>query len=185
MPERRLPDESSIVRRAVHGDKLAFGELYDHYAPKLYRFCAAHTDDRMDAEDLTEEVFIKLWKALPGYRQRGVPFGGYIFRIARNALTDHYRGSNHRANELPIDETHLPDADADPAQTVGLILERQEFREVMAKLRPDYHLVLSLRFISGLSPDEIALVMGRSSGAVRVLQHRALAALRKLLPDQE
>jgi RNA polymerase sigma-70 factor (ECF subfamily) len=185
MPGRRLPDESSLVRRAVRGDKGAFGEIYEFYAPRLYRFFAAHTADRMDAEDLTEDVFIKLWKALPGYRQRGVPFGGYIFRIARNALTDHYRNSNHRANTLPIDGARHPAEDADPALSVDLDLERQEFRQIMQALRPDYHLVLSLRFISGLSPDETAVVMGRSPGAVRVLQHRALAALREILSDQE
>ena len=162
MPEWRLPDESSLVRRAVRGDKQAFGNLYEFYAPRLYRFFAAHTDDRLDAEDLTEDVFIKLWKALSGYRERGVPFGGYVFRIARNALTDHYRNSNHRANSLPIDEARFPDDGADPAHSVGLSLERQEFREIMGQLRPDYHLVLSLRFISGLTPDETAVVMGRS-----------------------
>lgn len=185
MPDRQLQDELPLLRQAQKGDKLAFGELYEFYAPLVYRFFASHTDDNLDAEDLTEDVFIKLWKALPGYRERGVPFAGYLFRIARNTLTDHYRNSNHRNNTLPIEESRIQDPHADPAHIVAQGQERQNLREVMAQLRPDYQLVLSTRFISGLSPDEIAIVMGRSPGAVRVLQHRALSALRKLLSAQE
>ena len=185
MPGWQHPEETDLVRGAQAGDVEAFGKLYDHYAPSLFRFLAAHTDDTLDAEDLTEEVFIKVWKALPGYRQRGLPFTAYLFRIARNALTDHYRRSRRRGDPLPIDEALLRDEGADPAQLVVAAQERRQIRQLLAGLREDYRTVLTLRFFSGLSSQEVAQVMGRSPGAVRVLQHRALLELEKLLSAQE
>jgi RNA polymerase sigma-70 factor (ECF subfamily) len=185
MPGRQPPDIALLVHQARQGDKQAFGELYELYAPRVYRFFAAHLDNNQDAEDLTGEVFIKVWRALPGYRERGVPFGGYLFRIARNALIDQYRRSGRKSNPLPIDETRLPDPDANPAQLLGASLERRQIRQKLAQLKEDYRTVLTLRFLSDLSPDEVAVAMSRSPGAVRVLQHRALAALRKLLSEQD
>lgn len=185
MPVRQHPDEDWLVRRARQGDEQAFGQLFDHYAPLIYRFFAAHTDDTLDAEDLTEEVFLKVWKALPGYRQRGLPFTGFLFRVARNALTDHYRRSRRQQAPLPLEETQVPDPGADPAQALAASLERRRIRQVLAQLRGDYRTVLTLRFFSGLSTEQVAALMGKSPGAVRVLQHRALSALRKLLAAEE
>jgi RNA polymerase sigma-70 factor (ECF subfamily) len=185
MPDRQHPDEVNLLRQARQGDLQAFGELYQHYAPLVYRFFAAHLADALDAEDLTEEVFLKVWKALPGYRQQGAPFAGYLFRVARNALTDHYRRSRRNSHPLLLDEALVQDPEGDPAQILSAGLERRQLQLVLAQLSADYRTVLVLRFLSGLTPEQVAAAMGRSPGAVRVLQHRALAALRKLLPEQE
>lgn len=184
MPERQHPDAALLIHKARQGDTQAFGELYELYAPRVYRFFAAHLDNNQDAEDLTGEVFIKVWKALPGYRERGVPFGGYLFRIARNALIDQYRRFGRKDAPLPIDETRLQDPAGNPASLISASQEHQRIRQLLAQLRDDYRTVLTLRFLSDLSPDEVAVAMGRSPGAVRVLQHRALGALRKMLSDQ-
>lgn len=185
MPERQEVDETSLLQQAQQGDAEAFGQIYEMYSPLVFRFLFAHLDNRLDAEDLTEEVFLRAWQALPGYRMRGVPFKGFLFRVARNALYDHYRRSRKRANDPGLDQELVDDLQPDPAVSVSLHQERRELRQTLTGLREDYRAVLVLRFLVGLSPDETAEAMDRSAGAVRVLQHRALAAARKLLQKPE
>lgn len=185
MSERQQVDETLLLQQAQKGDAEAFGQIYELYSPLVFRFLFAHLDDQLDAEDLTEEVFLRAWQSLPGYRMRGVPFTGFLFRVARNALYDHYRRSRKRANDPGLDQELIDDLQPDPAVSVPLHLERRELRQTLGQLREDYRTVLVLRFLVGLSPDETAQAMSRSSGAIRVLQHRALAAVRKLLLKQE
>lgn len=185
MPERGQVDETALLQQAQKGDTDAFGRLYELYSPPVFRFLFAHLDSPLDAEDLTEEVFLRAWQALPGYRMRGIPFTGFLFRVARNALYDHYRRTRKRADDPGLDHDLVDDLQPDPAQSLPAHLERRELRRVLAKLREDYRTVLVLRFLVGLSPEETAQAMERSAGAVRVLQHRALGAVRKLLEEQE
>jgi RNA polymerase sigma-70 factor (ECF subfamily) len=175
----RLDKDKELIRKAQHGDSFAFGELYEYHAPVIFRYLFAHLDSRMDAEDLTGEVFLKAWQSLPKYDERGVPFLAFLFRIARNVLVDHYRQSNRQTSKTPEElDGYKQDAFAEPIDLVGSQMEHQHILRVLSKLRPDYRMVLTLRFISELTPHETALVMERSVGAVRVLQYRALAALR-------
>lgn len=183
MPEWDKATEKMLVRTARKGDKEAYGRLYDHYAPLVFRFLFAHLDDRQDAEDLAVEVFMRVWRALSGYRERGAPFGAFIFRVARNALIDHYRRGNN--SDLPLEEHHADGGQSDPAEALPARLERDKVRQALSGLRGEQRVVLELRFLAELSTEEIGLVMGKSSGAVRVMQHRALAALRKRLEELE
>jgi RNA polymerase sigma-70 factor, ECF subfamily len=176
--------EHELIQKARSGDTDAFGRLYEANAPAVFRFLYAHLDDRLDAEDLTEETFLRVWQALPGYREQGAPFGGFLFRVARNVLYDHYRQTRRRPSSA-MDRDFVDDQQPDPAVVVPEHLERREMHRVMGALREDQRLVLSLRFLAGLSPEETAQAMGRSAGSIRVLQHRALAALRKLLVRPE
>jgi RNA polymerase sigma-70 factor (ECF subfamily) len=185
MPERQQVDEAGLLEQAIQGDTEAFGQIYEAYAPLVFRFLFAHLDNRLDAEDLTEEVFLRTWQSLPNYRMRGVPFTGFLFRVARNALYDHYRRTRNRNADPGLDQELVDDLQPDPALSVPLHLERRELRQTLVKLREDYRTVLVLRFLVGLSPDETAQAMNRSPGAIRVLQHRALSAARKLLLKQE
>lgn len=184
MPEGREIDESGLIKEAQDGDAEAFGQLYEHYAPRVFRYLFANLDDRLDAEDLTEEVFLKVWGALPGYRQRGIPFGGFVFRVARNTLIDHYRRSHRRGPRLSLSEEQVDQGQPDPAERMTTKLERAQVRRLLSGLNDDQRTVLSLRFLAGLTPDETARAMGKSPGAVRVLQHRALNAVRKLLTEE-
>lgn len=173
--------EAQLLIAAQDGDAEAFGQLYELYAPVIFRFLYAHLSERLDAEDLTEEVFLRVWRSLAQYQDQGLPFGAYLFRVARNALIDHYRRVRRTEPNLPLEEDILSDGHADPADAALAGMESKEIRKMLEELREDYRTVLVLRFISDLSPDETAEAMGKSSGAVRVLQHRALAALRKLM----
>jgi len=174
-------DDIQLLRDAQNGDREAFGELYERYAPRVFRYLYAHLDNRLDAEDLTEEIFLRVWKTLGSYQQQGVPFLAFLFRVARNALIDHYRRSAKSEQEASIEDLHLRDHEPGPVDAVANTLEHQQLRQVMQQLREDYRTVLALRFLSELSPEETARAMGRSAGAVRVLQHRALAALRSMM----
>jgi len=174
-------DTTQLLNKAQRGDPQAYGELYEWYAPRVFRYLFAHLDNRQDAEDLTEEVFLRVWRSITSYREQGVPYQAYLFKIARNALIDHYRKNASTKQEVSIEDISLRDREPGPGEAVTTMLEHEGLRHMMGKLREDYRTVLVLRFLSELSPEETAQVMGRSAGAVRVLQHRALAALRDLM----
>ena len=176
-------DDAPIVKQAKSGDADAFGQLYDHYAPTIFRFVYAQLPDRMDAEDLTAEVFMNAWRSLNTYQERGFAFSAFLFRIARNLVADFYRKNKRKEivdseflGRLPQDGESLPKAFATRQ-------EHQELYQKLSKLNDNYRTVLTLRFLNELSPKETAEVMKRSEGSVRVLQHRALSALKKLVND--
>jgi RNA polymerase sigma-70 factor (ECF subfamily) len=175
-----LDKDEQLIKKAQRGDPNAFGDLYENHAPAIFRYLYIHLDSQMDAEDLTGEVFLKAWQSLPKYTQRGVPFRAFLFRIARNALVDHYRQHNRLEPKDPEDmDGYSAQGISEPIEVVSSRIEHQNILQVIRKLRNDYQSVLTLRFISELSPEETAQVMDRSVGAIRVLQHRALAALRQ------
>ena len=176
-----LASDRQFIKQAQEGDSAAFGMLYERHSPAIFRYLYAHLSNRLDAEDLTEEVFLRVWRSLPRYREHGVPFIGLLFRVARNALIDFYRRSGHAAQDVNLEFVQAPDGRYDPGEVVVGALERQELQHMLGKLNEDYQTVLLLRFISELSPEETARAMGRTIGAVRVLQHRALTALRSMI----
>ena len=176
----RLDKDDELIQKAQRGDPHAFGELYDMHAPVIFRYLFAHLDSRMDAEDLTGEVFLKAWQSLPKYIERGVPFLAFLFRIAHNVLVDHYRQNNRLESKSPDEmDGYRVEGNSEAVDVIGNQMEHQQILRVLSRLRPDYQSVLTLRFISELSPEETSQVMKRSVGAIRVLQHRALAALRE------
>ncbi len=181
MPNWQELGDGPLLEYARAGDADAFAEVYERYAPRVFRFIFAHVNNRLDAEDLTEDVFLRVWRSLPGYRDKGVPFLAYVFRIARNRVIDHHRQSLRAADQVPLEEVILPASEPTPGEVVLANSYHEEVRQVLDLLREDYRMVLVLRFLTDLSPEETAQVMERTPGAVRVLQHRALAALRVLM----
>jgi len=181
MPDWQEFEDRQLIHAAQGGEAEAFGELYERYAERVFRYLFAHLSNRMDVEDLTEEVFLRVWRSLPRYKERGVPFLAFLYRIAHNVLVDHYRRAERATPQVALNDLPIRDQAPGPGEMVMMEIDHQELRAMLGRLRADYRKVLALRFLSGLTPDETAEVMGRSAGAVRVLQHRALAALRKLM----
>ena len=177
MPGRQNDDEQ-LIKQVKNGDAEAFGVLYEQYADVVFRYVYSHLDNRSDAEDLTEEIFLRAWRALPKYDERGLPFTAFLFRVARNSLIDFYR--QHKTVQS-IDDIEIQSHEVGPEETVESKIENNHLKKTISGLREDYRNVLIFRFLSGLSPEETAQVMQRSVGAVRVLQHRALSALKDLL----
>ena len=178
-PDQRMDLE--LVRKAKDGEVEAFGQLYEHHVQSVFRFVYSHIDNHSDAEDLTEEVFLRVWRAIPKYQEQGVPFIAFLIRIARNVIIDFYRSSRRENLNLPLDDIQIAGSKSGLDENVIQGQTTSEIRNLLANLKDEYRMVLVLRFINELSPDEIADVMGKSSGAVRVIQFRALAALRKLM----
>jgi RNA polymerase sigma-70 factor, ECF subfamily len=178
-PDQRLDLE--LVRKAQDGEVEAFGQLYERHVRSVFRFVYSHIDNHSDAEDLTEEVFLRVWRAIPKYQEQGVPFIAFLIRIARNVIIDFYRSSRRENLNLPLDDIQIAGSKSGLDENVIQSQITSEIRTLLANLKDEYRMVLILRFINELSPDEIAEVMGKSSGAVRVIQFRALAALRKLM----
>jgi RNA polymerase sigma-70 factor (ECF subfamily) len=148
----------------------------------IYRYLYYRVGDTQEAEDLTETVFLKVWEHLPRFQPARVPFRAWLYRVASNLLVDHYR------TRKPVDglaESGLIDPAPGPEQ-VGEVNERnRQLFAALRRLKPEHQEVLTLRFIADLSHAETARVMKRSEGAVRVLQHRALRALRQILSPEE
>jgi RNA polymerase sigma-70 factor (ECF subfamily) len=168
-----------LVEEARSGDSWAFGRLFDHFYEPIYRYIASRVQRPADAEDLTQLVFVKALEALPRYEARGIPFGGWLFRLARNAVIDFVR-TRHDHSEL---ETIVERAggDAGPDQ---IALTREDIDTVsaaLASLTDEQREAIALRFFAGLSAREAAVAMGKQEGTVRGLQFRAIAALRRQL----
>ena len=172
------PSESLLVARARQGDKEAFGDLYELYLTEVYRYVFYRVNNRLDAEDLTEQVFLKAWKNLSEFRGK-TSFRSWIYRIAYGTVIDHYRT---RKPVVVLDENNSPEVE-DPLPEEQII--NQEKADLMAsvirQLAPLQQHVLILRFINGFSTEETAEIVDRSAGAVRVIQHRALKTMQALL----
>ncbi len=184
MPEWQDQEIIQLIESAKNGDADSFGLIYEEYADIVFRFIYSQLSHYQDAEDLTEEVFLRIWRSLETYEHKGVPFIAYIFKIARNAIIDHYRQAARSRNQIPFEEELVGHTKYEPEQQATLNNTQREIRARLKELREDYRNVLILRFFSGLTTNETAQALGKSPGAVRVLQHRALAALRKSISGQ-
>jgi RNA polymerase sigma-70 factor (ECF subfamily) len=172
-------DDATLVKQAKSGDARAFGILYERYAANIYRFICAQLPDKIEAEDLTAEVFLKAWGGLSRYRERGFPFSAFLFKIARNALIDYRRKMMKvKIHSQELTESH-PDENLKISDAFVKHQAHQHLWRLLGEMRENYRSVLVLRFINGLSTREISRIMGRTEGSVRVLQHRALNVLRE------
>jgi len=171
-------DELRIVKlvdRAASGDLEAFGELYSEYLDRIYRYIFYRVRNTMIAEDITEEVFVKAWKSIYSCKGRGHTFLSWLYRIAHNQVVDNFR--SRRKEDLSVETEEL--ADVSVIETgVEANLEWQEVLGLIAALPQNQAQVITMKFIEGLDNCEIGRIMGKSQGAVRILQMRALATLR-------
>jgi RNA polymerase sigma-70 factor (ECF subfamily) len=175
----RDPDLPAV--RAAQRDRAAFDVLYRRYLSRVYGYAFYQLGNHHDAEDVTERVFLSALRGIDRYRDRGSTFRGWLFRIAHNAVANAHRSRGRRRTERLPDDPAWVAPNADPA---GLITHADELHAVLravAQLPADRRHVILLRFVDGLSAAEIGGVLGRSPGAVRVVQHGALADLARRL----
>lgn len=177
-----LPDERQLVKLAKSGDPDAFAALYDGYLERIYRYVYFRVADEQTAEDLTSQVFTKAWENLGRYKPTGAPFIAWLYTIARNAVIDHYRTQKE---VVALDEVASLSTDGPaPAEVVELQFETESLRVALGRLTEEQQQVLVLKFIAGMSTDEIAGQLGKRAGAVRALQMRALQALARIMEDE-
>ncbi|TET38686.1 MAG: sigma-70 family RNA polymerase sigma factor [Dehalococcoidia bacterium] len=171
--------EALLIEQAAKGDAQSFARLYDLNVDRVYRHIFYRVSDIGVAEDLTQEVFLKGWQALHRYKRTGSPFVAWLLTIAHNLVIDHYRA---RKRETSLEASILPsDSATTPQQIAEVRWEQRELERAIMQLRPEQQLVIVLRFIDGFEYSEIAALLRKSEGAVRVIQHRALKELRRIL----
>ncbi len=169
--------DGALVLAAKAGDASAFGELYERYRDPIYRFCLARTGTAHDAEDLVSDVFVKALQSLDRYQDRGLPFVAFLYRIARNAAIDRARTLKQpfSFDALLVEPASKQNVEAE----AGLAVEKTILLAALARLKPEHRDVITMRFIEGYAALEVAQFLGKTEGAIRTLQHRALERLRK------
>jgi len=173
----RKDEIESLVVRIQNGEHDLFSQIYDIFVDPLYRYIYYRVKSS-DAEDLLETVFLKVWEKFHQYKTGKSSFSSWIFRIAHNLIVDYYRLSKNRDyQELKIDVMDHK-RDHNPIKTTENVLHKELLRDAMFKLKSHYQDIIVHKFINGLSNREIAGLMNKSEGSVRILQFRALKALK-------
>jgi RNA polymerase sigma-70 factor (ECF subfamily) len=177
-----IDGEEKLIQDAVQeGDSSAFGKLYDHYQPMIYRFVLVKVSRREEAEDIAHQVFLQAWQNIRTYRHRGYPFSSWLYRIARNQVIDYYRA---RKDDAPLEAA---DAEGIFHQTdqpdMSLQMDMERVMSAIHRLKPDYQDVVIFRFIEDLSIRETADAMHKTEGAVKLIQHRAIEELKRKIHE--
>jgi RNA polymerase sigma-70 factor, ECF subfamily len=172
------------VDQAQKGDRQALEELYLIHFDRIYSYLHVSVGNRHDAEDLTTQTFLKMLESIGKFRWQSAPFSAWLFRIAHNLAMDHFRATRRWQPEEEVPEPE-PDeatsAEAGALQSIG----RKSMLELIDELSPEQQQVLTLKFLFNFGNAEAATILGKSEGAIKSLQHRALASLQKQIRKAE
>jgi RNA polymerase sigma-70 factor (ECF subfamily) len=170
-----------LVKRAKQNDSEALAQIYDLFVEKVYRYIYYKVGDQTEAEDLTEEVFLKVLENIERFEERGIPFSSWLFAIARNLVINYYKLHSRRA-VIPLHQLKEKISnERRPDEVFFKNFSAEELRLAIAQLTEEQQQVIILKFFSDLKNREIADVLNKSEGAVKALQHRALASLYRKL----
>lgn len=176
----RDANESHLIEKAKAYDEEALSELYRRYANAIFRYVYYRVGDQAIAEDVVGDVFVRALEGLPSYQDTGRPFEAWLYRIAHARVVDHYRRQGRR-RFTTLDERLSAGEETDPHRLTAAQDDARRAWTAVNHLTEDQQQVISLRFIAGCSTAEVAGLLGKTEGAVKALQHRALASLRRLL----
>ncbi|MFN2175384.1 MAG: RNA polymerase sigma factor [Anaerolineales bacterium] len=171
-----------LIERLHQWDELALAEVYDTYAPAIYRYAYRLLGSQSTAQEIVADTYYRLLVALKNRRGPTKNISAWLYRVAHNLVVDYYRGASGQES-LPIDSVQL----AQPEDGTERIIEKEKLasvRQALWKLSDLQQQVIALRFLEGLSNEEVAEIMGKTVGSVKALQHRALAALRRTLEEE-
>ncbi len=173
-----------VIEAAQRYENWAFDKLYTQYADKLYRFIFFRVSNEALAEDLVAEVFVRALNRIESFRGKTeASFAAWLYRIARNLITDHYRKQG-KVQSTSLEEAYaLADNRPDPFQHAATRQTHEELYKVIGQLTPDQQQVILFRFFEGMGNAQIAEILGKTEGAVKALQHRALATLKRLFDN--
>src|SRR5438105_5368373 len=184
------PDKDSttyirrLVERGQQGERGALEELYLIHFDRIYSYLHMSVGNRHDAEDLTTQTFLKMLEAIGRFRWQSAPFSAWLFRIAHNLAMDHFRATRRWQSEEDVPEP--PDAEEASAEDEAMqSIGRQSMLELIENLSHDQQQVLTLKFVFNFPNAEVATILGKSEGAIKSLQHRALVSLQKQLEQSQ
>jgi len=176
----KTPGEQELLKRAKQYDEAALGEIYDRYAPRIYAYIYGQVGDPHLAEDLVGDVFVRVVQAIRSERLWHTSFSAWLHRIAHNIVVDHYRRRSPILSER-LDEVWVPQAETDPRNMVEVAQDYERLRRALRCLTRGQQEVLVLRFGQGLTARETAEILSKTTGAVKIMQHRAVTTLRRRL----
>lgn len=182
LPDVTIDDER--LARARRGNKQAIGDIYADYFEPIYQFVRLRVGNKQTAEDLTSDIFVKFIKALKSDHAPHTSLRGWIFRVARNVIYDHY-GEEQALPSETLDQWLNSDEDTDPEVQAIRSTETDRARQAIRMLAPSHQEVLMLRFDQQLSLQETADIMDKKVNAIKALQYRAVNTLRQILSDTE
>jgi RNA polymerase sigma-70 factor (ECF subfamily) len=180
-----VTDEKSLIAKAQQGDKAALEQLISRYWQPVFRLACLKTGNGEDAQEITQETFLKAFRALPGYRETNASFKTYLGRIALNLITDFWRKKGRSPQIVALADFQEPLADPAPLpEDSALSRERREsIGRLVAMLPAEQRRTVELRIFAALSLQETARLMGKTEAAVKMLQQRALRNLRRLFDE--
>lgn len=170
--------EKSLVRQAIKRDAAAFTELYWHNIDRVYKHVFYRVRHQNAAEDITQETFIKAWKAIDRYQDRGHTFAAWLTAIADNLTADYFKAN---PGHVPLDEVIAGGRELNVKKDTDLRDNHNDVHEAISTLAEEKQKVVLMRYIEGFSFAEIARALKKSEGAVRVILHRSLRELRNIL----
>lgn len=174
----------NLVRQAKTQSAEAFGRLYDLLVKRIYNYVYFRVKNHSEAEDLTEEVFLRALEALSGYELTEAPFASWLFRIAHNLVIDYYRKSKKYAISSMEDAEEVLSNGKNLDDLVSEKIEQEGLLKALSRLTDDHREVIVLKFVEGFSNKEIGEIMDKTEGAIKSLQHRALLSLRGYLEGE-
>jgi len=187
--EKKSAQESTqhvrkLVERAQRGERAAIEELYLIHFDRIYSYLHVSVGNRHDAEDLTTQTFLKMLESIGRFRWQSAPFSAWLFRIAHNLAMDHFRARRRWQPEEEVPEpagSEEPSAELQAMQSIG----RQSMLELIQDLSPEQQQVLTLKFVFNFANADVATILEKTEGAIKSLQHRALASLQKQIAQQQ
>jgi len=184
-PQREVADDvMAIVSRAQAGDPEAFGQLYDRYVDLIYRYVYYRVGNKAQAEDFVSETFLRALRRITSFTWQGRDFAAWLVTIARNLIADHYKSGRYRLEVTTAEMLDADQAEDSPESAVLDSLTNATLLDAVRRLGGEQQECIVLRFLQGMSVTETALAMGKTDGAIKALQYRAVRTLSRLLPKE-
>lgn len=181
-----MKEERELIKSAQNGDSESFGELYDKYVTRIYRFIFLRVRQKTDAEDLSQKVFLKAWKNIDSYRdQKGASFSSWLYKIAKNTIIDYYRTNKEHADIDSVPEDELDPELPSYMEEMDDSFKLKQIKAALGELTDNQQNVIIMKFIEELSNEEISDALDKTEVAVRVTQHRALKRIKQILNEED
>lgn len=184
MNEPNMDTTETLIEQIKAGDQTAFGELYDRFAEKIFRFIKIKVQDQGQAEDILQDVFVKAWQGIPNLHTKDLQFSAWLYTVARNTMNDYFRKKYRRPEFVEFND----EVDVQSSESVEHRISAQQdgklIQSALKELPAQYAQVVELRFLQQMSVTETAQILGKTGLAIRVLQHRALKRLQEVIKEQ-
>ncbi len=174
------PELKALIDAAKSKDERAFGRIYEFYFEKIYKFIYFRVNHKEIAEDLAEDVFVKAWSRI--HHVNADSFGGWLYSIAKNTVIDYYRKKRIVVDLEDIE--NVMESEQNVMEDANTVMEKKVFLGLLKNLTPEQQIIIKLKFMEDLDNAEIAELISKSEGSIRVIQHRAIQKLQQLLDEQ-